>query len=280
MFLVLDIGATKMRIGASKDGVSLGDFQIVDTPESFDEGISTIARCAREVTHGEKIEGVAGGISGPMNPERTGLAGSMNLPDWSWKPFSEKVQGLFGSQVYVENDTAIVGLGEAVVGSGRGSGIVAYVTISTGVGGVRVVNGAIDRNVLGFEPGHQIVEAGGLPCSCGKLGHLEGYISGRSLEKKYGVKPVEITNPEIWDQVAKYLAIGLNNIIVHWSPSVVVLGGSMMKEKGIPMELVDKYLNETCTIFPHLPEIRLGMLGDVGGLHGALVYLRQRMNLK
>jgi glucokinase len=281
MFLLFDIGASKMRVGCSKDGIGLGDFVIVDTPESFEEGISVIARCAREVTKGEKIEAVAGGVAGPMNLERTGLAGAGNLPDWAWKPLEEKIHQLFGCKVFIENDTAIVGLGEAVVGSGRGSDIVAYVTISTGVGAVRIVKGTIDHSAQGFEPGHQIIETrDGLPCSCGKIGHLEGYISGRALQKRYGKKPIEITDPAVWDQVCRYTAVGLNNIIVHWSPTVVVLGGSMMKEHGISMELVDKYTREMMSIFPQVPEIRLGMLGEVGGLHGALVYLRERMGLK
>jgi glucokinase len=53
------------------------------------------------------------------------------------------------------------GLGEAVFGAGKGREIVVYMTISTGVGGARIVGGKIDASAMGFEPGHQIIDACG-----------------------------------------------------------------------------------------------------------------------
>ncbi|MFV1917705.1 MAG: ROK family protein, partial [Patescibacteria group bacterium] len=107
------------------------------------------------------------------------------------------------------------------------------------------------------------------------LGHLEAHISGAAVEKRYGKKPYEITDDKFWDELARLLAFGLNNTIVHWSPDVVVLGGSMMKKIGIPIDRVKFHLKKILKIFPELPEIKKAELGDLGGLHGALYYLKQ-----
>jgi predicted NBD/HSP70 family sugar kinase len=102
-------------------------------------------------------------------------------------------------------------------------------------------------------------------------GHLEGYVSGTAVRLRYKKEPSGITDPVVWDELAKWLAVGLNNTIVHWSPDVVVLGGSMITgEPAIPMDAIERHLGETMRIFPTPPSLKKGELGDLGGLYGAL----------
>ena len=136
--------------------------------------------------------------------------------------------------VYLENDTATWALGEANAGAGKGKDIVVYMTISTGVGGTRVVHGNLDTSAYGFEIGHQIIDPNGPQCGCGGKGHLEAFIGGSSVQKQYGKAPQDITDIAVWQKTAEYLAIGLSNISVFWSPNIIILGGSMMK--SIPLE--------------------------------------------
>ena len=88
------------------------------------------------------------------------------------------------------------------------------------------------------------------------------------------MKPFEIHDDAIWDKLAKFLAYGLNNTIVYWSPDIIVLGGSMMKEVGIPVPAVRKHLSEILKIFPTIPQIEKAELADFGGLYGSLAYAR------
>ncbi len=100
-------------------------------------------------------------------------------------------------------------------------------------------------------------------------------ISGKALQEKTGKHPREITDQKVWDEFAKILAFGLNNIIVEWSPNVVVLGGSMITgDPAIPLFKVEMHLKEILKIFPELPAIKKAELGDFGGLYGGLAYLR------
>lgn len=273
MFLVFDIGGTNMRIATSLDGKTLAATKIVPTPQDFDKGIRTIKQIADELSAGEKIDTIAGGLAGPLDKDKTMLVKSPHIGEWIQKPFKQQLEKTFNAAVYLENDADLAALGEACFGAGVNHNIVAYLTISTGVGGGRVVNQKIDENALGFEPGHQIIVPDGNPCNCSGKGHLESYVSGSGLQKTYQKKAEEITDPKIWDEVAKYLAIGLNNVTVFWSPDIIVLGGSVMK--SISLGTVRGYLKEVLTIFPQAPEIQLAKLGDPAGLYGALSLLNQ-----
>lgn len=280
-YILFDIGGTNMRIAFSRDGETFETPKIVPTPKDFDSGMETFRRLSLELSGGEQITAAGGGIAGPLSRDRSTFLSSPNLAGWSGKPIKLKMEEALGVPVFVENDSAIVGLGEAVAGAGKGYEIVAYMTVSTGVGGVRIVNQKIDVSAMGFEPGHQIFDAGGAlhATSVGGNGHdLEGYVSGTAISERYGKKPYEITEEAFWDEMAKLLAYGLNNTIVHWSPDVVVLGGSMMNKIGIPLDRVSLYLNGLLHIFPEMPVLVHSALADVGGLHGALAYVKQREN--
>lgn len=259
MYLLFDIGGTKTRVAIS-DGTTINDPSIFPTPDVYTHGL--------EIFHQFKDthpKAVAGGIAGPLEHNKEGLKASPQLPDWIDKPLKSDLEEIFKVPVFLENDAALSGLGEAIRGAGVGYSVVAYLTISTGVGGAKIVDGKIDKNIHGFEPGQMLIEGG-------KLADL---ISGMAIEKEYGKKPEEIDDQNLWTEVAKYLAEGLNNIIVDWSPDVIVLGGSILK--SINLEIVEQSLKENLTIFKDIPHIKRASLGDMSGLYGALEYLKQNL---
>lgn len=276
MYIFFDIGGTKMRITSFSGGESFGTPIILETPNLYEDGLTLIKKTIKDLSNGGEIQGIVGGIAGPWSDKKASLIGSPNLNDWIGKPFKNNLEDEFQTEVSIENDSAMAGLGEAVYGAGKGFGIVAYITVSTGVGGARIVNGSIDERSIGFEPGHQIIDADKTMITDANGIYLGNYISGHSVEQRTGKKPKEIVDESFWDNLAKILAVGLNNTIVHWSPDVVVLGGSMMNEVGISVEKTEKYLKEFLKIYPEIPEIKKSSLGDFGGLYGALAHLQAK----
>lgn len=262
-----------MRLATSLDGKTLSATKIVATPPDFNQGIQTLKQVADELSQGGKIEAAAGGLAGPLDKDKTMLVKSPHIGNWIGKNFKQELEQALNATVSLENDADLAALGEACFGAGVGKNIVAYLTISTGVGGGRVVNKKLDENALGFEPGHQIIVPDGAPCDCGGKGHLESYVSGSGLLKIYQKKGEDISDPKVWDEVAKYLTIGLNNVSVFWSPDIIILGGAVMK--SIPLDAVRAYLAEVLTIFPQAPEMQLAKLGDPAGLYGALALIAQ-----
>jgi predicted NBD/HSP70 family sugar kinase len=255
--ILFDIGGTKMRVAYSTNGESFEEPKVVPTPESYEAGKQTFFNLVEECSKGREIGAIVGGMS-------------RNVANIPFEQFKKDLAERFGAKLFLENDAALVGLGEAVFGAGKNFEIVAYLTVSTGVGGARIVNGQIDEHAIGFEPGKQILDI-----ENGKT--LEDLISGRALEANFGKKPKEIEDPEVWDDLAHKLAVGLNNIIVEWSPNVVVLGGSMITgDPAISVGKSEQYLKDILKIFPDVPVIKKAELLDLGGLWGGLAYLKNK----
>lgn len=271
MLIIFDIGGSKTRIARSDDGKSFSDPIYIDTPTNGNDGIKKLIEEIARISEGRPISAIAGGIAGVLNDDHSELVQAPNLPGWQFRPLKTPLMKSFRCPVYFENDTNIVGLGEAIAGAGRHYPIVVYITISTGVGGSRIVNETIDLARVGFEPGHQIINH-----ETGET--LEQLISGKANEFRYKTKITEIPK-EAWRKIAKQTAVGIYNTILHWSPDVVVLGGSMItKPIGIPMKDILYELKHLPQIFPTLPTIKKATLGDFGGLYGGLAYLKNKIN--
>jgi predicted NBD/HSP70 family sugar kinase len=277
MYIIFDIGGTNTRVAASTDLETFGEPIKFKTPFNYSEGIQAIHNAIAEVSKDSTVKGLAGGIRGPLNQEKSGILSEVILTDWVGKHITADIGTPYNAPAYLENDTAIVGLGEVHYGGGRGHEIVAYHTVSTGVGGARFVNGNIDVARIGFEPGHQILDFDRSYLDTDILPTLENLVSGTALQLARGVKPYEIPQDDaVWQELAMRLAAGLRNTIVYWSPDVIVLGGSMIV--GDPRILLSDIRFYTEGIMAGLmacPHIVDAELGDNGGLYGAMALLKK-----
>lgn len=275
-YVLFDIGGTKTRVTVSEDLELFGDPVKFDTPATAKDGVKAITDAVKRLTKAP-IRGIAGGIRGRLNENKTTMVADALLPGWVDEPFTVALGKQLKSTVYLENDAALAGLGEAAFGAGKDLDIVVYHTVSTGVGGAKIERGRIDDFRTGFEPGHQILDIDHTILGEGVQPTLENLVSGRALEERMGVKPFEIPQSDaIWDQLAHYLAHGLRNSILYWSPDVVVLGGSMIL--GDPRIKLDDIIRHTNTVVgevAEVPLIRDAALGDFAGLYGAMAVLRE-----
>jgi len=272
MYILFDIGGTNMRL-ASSDGKRVLAIKKVKTPQKFKEGMKIFKEISDELSKGKKIRGVIGGIAGPLDVKKECLIYTPNISaDWKGRNIKKTIEKMCMAPSVLENDTALVGLGEAVYGAGKGQEIVAYITISTGVGGVRIVHNTIDENAFGFEPGHQIIGIRGEKKE--KLRTLEQCVQGKAIKRRTGKNPEEVKDKKFWDEIAQLTAYGMHNVSVFWSPNIIVLGGGVMK--NIPIGAVKKYLKKILVIFGgKIPKVQRAQLGDDNGLYGALALLRQ-----
>lgn len=262
------MGGTNTRVAASKDGKTLGEVVIYPTPQDYQEGIQLFTKTAKKLAASSPITSIAGGVPGPMDSSHSQILKAPNIKDWNNKPLQQDIQQLLNTTVRLENDTAMWALAEAHTGFGKGKNIVVYITISTGVGGTRIVNGHIDKSAFGFEIGHHTINPSGPVCGCGGVGHLEAFIGGNAIEKRYNKKPKEITDEAVWENATAFLAIGLLNTCVFWSPDIIILGGSMMR--SFSLTNIQSAMQSKNHILPELPQVQISTLGDAGGLLGAL----------
>lgn len=199
--LALDLGGTKIRgalvhdagtHGAAGDGPAGGRPQLesiaeVTTPAIA--GADAILRAALDLAEqvrgdtavravGLSSAGVIDSARGRVTHATTSLSG------WAGTDVVAPFRDRFGAPVSVLNDVHAHGIGEARFGTGRGRSSLLLVAVGTGIGGCHVVEG---RAVLGAHgaAGHvghvPVPEAEGVPCPCGRSGHLEGLASGPGM---------------------------------------------------------------------------------------------------
>lgn len=151
---------------------------------------------------------------------------------------------------YVENDATSGGHAEFFIR--KSSRNMAYLSLENGVGGAILCGGSpyLGDNRRSGEFGHMCVEPGGLPCTCGAQGCLEAYCSPRRIRAAFGVSIEEFFScleqrggryreyADLWDNMLRHLAVGVNNIHMALDCDVV-LGG---------------FLSEFLT--PYLPRLR------------------------
>ncbi|MSR76153.1 MAG: ROK family protein [Candidatus Ryanbacteria bacterium] len=268
MYFLFDVGGTHTRIGFSRDGTTLeGDSTIIQTPRRYEDGIALLVDGAKKYAALGQIQITAGGLPGVIDQIQGTLVRAPHLEGWAGKPFVADLSAALGTKVLVENDAALAGLGEAIHGAGKSNTIVAYLTISTGVGGVRIVNGAIDAHRIGFEPGHQIIAHHDQSYIT-----LESLVSGSGIERRLGKKPEDIVDPAVWQEVTAKFAIGVANTILLWAPDIVVIGGAL--KDRLSLTTLEQHIGQIISVLPTFPKITLASLKSAGGLYGALEIAR------
>jgi glucokinase len=254
MRLVFDIGGTNTRL-ALAEGARLSQERVIPTPATPAEFFVAVA----EYLAGKEVAEAAGGVAGAV-AGHTFLGGAHLSEAWEGADFSAGFAALGVGRLALVNDAEAAAFGEAVAGAGKGYRLVAYLTLSTGVGGALVEEGRLAPHAGGFEPGHQIIEEGsGMT--------LEEAVGGAAIAKEYG-KPGEELPQEVFDARVPSLAAGLYNLIELWSPEVIVLGGALARAGRYPLPALRAAL-EKLPPPPRMPALAEGALGDAAGLLGS-----------
>ncbi|MGC9020955.1 MAG: ROK family protein [Candidatus Methanodesulfokora sp.] len=220
-------------------------------------------------------------------PDRVGIAVA-GLVDLSGRlRHSPNLRWMEGTNLREEfdavviNDATAAAYGEYRAGAGRGKRVVLAITLGTGLGGGLVVNGMpfVGADGVALEPGHIIVNPGGDECNCGRKGCLEAYFSSYAIERGYlrikgeeaGIEEIarryregEKEAIEVVRRAAKYLSIGISNLIMIINPDVVVLAGGLAFD--IP-DLIDLLALDIFSV--QRTEIRRAELGEYSGALGA-----------
>jgi glucokinase len=182
-----------------------------------------------------------------------------NLVGWhglSMKPALERALGL---PVVLGHDATLGALAETRFGAGKGLRDLLFITVSTGIGGGIIANGAPVTGAHGGagELGHLIVEPGGPACGAGCAGCLEGVASGlaiaaaarrrldtgarSSLLSSASIAGAALTAADVFaaaaagDALAReivaatigYLARGIAGLLATLDPAFVVIGGGV-----------------------------------------------------
>lgn len=300
-FAGIDLGATQTKFGlVSRSGRLLLDSR-TPTPASAgrDGLLSHLKRVASEVIewsrrsgHSPSALGVA--TAGWVNPDTGRVAyATNNLPGWTGTQIAEELTASVGLQVSVENDANALAIAEKHFGAARGMQHFVCLTLGTGVGGGCYVRGALNRGAHFFANavGHIVIQADGLPCTCGQRGCLEAYANAAALLRyaghRFTVAEEVIQAAHSGDdkaasaihELARYLAIGCASLVELLDPEALILSGGLAQNNAMLLSALTEELR------PRIPawrerclKIVPSSLGYCGGVLGAAAFAIEQLS--
>ena len=244
--LGLDLGGTNIKwVVAERDGAdwrSLDSAQ-VPTPAggSPDTVVPRLAAVGAEaIGRWPGVSSVGIGVPGLYDPVAGTTRFLVNFPGgWVGTPVAGPVAAALGLPAFLINDARAFGLAELRLGAGRGASSMIGLTLGTGVGGVIAVDGRVLQGHDGTagEIGHQTIAPEGPECGCGNNGCLEAFARADRIAAACGTATVQeaVVRARAGDvratdglaQVARYLGIGIANMVVVIAPDKVVIGGGV-----------------------------------------------------
>ena len=227
------------------------------------------------------VVAVGGGVAGIVT--RDGVVRySPNLAAVVELPVADLLARAVGLPVRLDNDATCALRAEHRVGAARDADDVALVALGTGIGGAFVLDGRLHRGANGFagEIGHQVVQADGIACVCGRRGCWERYASGTALAR-YGGRPGEEVVAAARagdraalaaiDELAGWTALGLVNLVQALDVSMVVLGGGLAQAADVLLDPVRAAYTERAVSPGHRPPVTIvgAAMGELAGAVGA-----------
>jgi glucokinase len=181
----VDLGGTNIRAAVATGARThaLPTHAATPGPEGPDAVIEAIAQCVEVATGGQRVDGLAIGIPGPLDPRRGIVYAAPQLMGWDNFDAESALRARLHCDVAIHNDANLAGYAEWVAGAGRGTTDFVFITASTGVGGALILNGELYAGTSGTagEIGHTPLCPGYPACGEGHEGCLEGTASGRAI---------------------------------------------------------------------------------------------------
>ena len=247
------------------------------------------------------------GIScgGPLDSKRGIIYSPPNLPGWDDVPIIRIFSDEFEVESVLQNDANACALAEWLMGAGKGTSNMIFLTFGTGMGAGLILNGKLytGTNDLGGEVGH-IRLAGTGPIGFGKAGSFEGFCSGggiaqlaktivsdrlnnnqnvgfcpsieliKEIDTKIVVQAAKTGDPvacEIIRISGEYLGQGLAILIDILNPECIVIGSIYSRNEMLFKPLVDRVLQmEAIPSALEVCRIKPAQLGEAIGDYAAL----------
>jgi predicted NBD/HSP70 family sugar kinase len=223
--------------------------------------VNRIIEIIRKFSRHCSIEGVGISIPGLVCPATGNV---IFVPYFKWRdlPIAETISQSTGLPVTIDNDANAVALAELWFGRPevRDARDFIFVLVADGVGTGIIFDGQVYRGVRGAagEFGHMIVGSNApVLCSCGNDDCWEAFASERAASARYQRLTGAISAPDFatlidralagepeaktaLTETARYLAIGISNLVVGFSPEAVIVGGAITQA----WSLIEKTLTE------------------------------------
>ena len=303
IILGVDIGATHVAVALTDlRGRVLAWNEAAHPVRTDPEGTRAliIRLCDASLAMGKNVTqrliGIGVGVPSPVDPDDPYGLSEVVLPEWHGRSGLEGLRENYGLPVLVDNDANLGALAERWWGAGREVDDFAYVKLATGIGLGHILGGEIYRGAEGFagEIGHLAIDPHGEPCICGLRGCLATFVGSKALvararallvdhpESLLAVDEPTITAIEdaalagdrlalrVVHEAAEYLGIAVAGLLNLNNPSMVILGGGLVRVGQLLLEpLREAVRSRTLVSSVAAADIRTSELGPQAPAVGA-----------
>lgn len=282
-YLGFDIGGTKCSVSLGGNDLHLHEKIMFPTdvqrgPYAVIEEMKQNARLFIRKYGIDRLRGIGISCGGPLDSKKGVVYSPPNLPGWDAVPIVDILREEFGVTVTLQNDANACALVEWMIGAGRGTRNMIFLTFGTGMGAGLILDGRLysGTNDLGGEAGHiRLADTG--PIGFGKAGSFEGFCSGGGIAQlarqtvadklkqneivcfcpvpeaidsitaktvaEYAMKGDPVAK-QIMEISATYLGKGLAILIDILNPECIVIGSIYSRNEGLFKPIMMKVLSE------------------------------------
>jgi len=299
LIIGIDVGGTNTKFGLIENGQIIRTMQL--STNTFDV-VRQLVNGAREIVQMsdrkfEEVQGISLGFPGMVVDSVVLDSPNIGLQNCN---IEEILSDELRIPVIAKNDAEMATLAEHKLGAGNGCENMILITIGTGIGGGIIANGKLyEGNGGAGELGHISVERDGRPCTCGRRGCAEQYVSMKALDKLAkdtmagypntcinvsgdgsiyaselirAYKRNDACAKEVVDKYVEELTSYLLSICNLFRPEKIVIGGGIVHAPEL-ISMVAKSCKEKNYGFANSPKVEIvpAVLGNQAGVLGAVV---------
>lgn len=259
----------------------------------------------RELAGMHNINPLAVGISSPGFIDHVNgivLGPDHGIKGWKNVRLASLVNTSSGLPVYVGNDANLMTIAEHRFGVAKGYKHVIFIALRNGIGGGIIINGKLYRGVndTGGEVGMMIISVPGEGREADKSCTLEQMASAGAMVKRYllakgtpedisGIMKArnifdlcsagDVVATRIVRENARFVGIGLANLVSIFAPEIIVIGGGMaLSGKYYIDEIRKETLLNSLTYCSRGLKIEQASLGSDASVIGAAWYALSRLD--
>ncbi len=292
----IDIGPARTTVAACDLAGCVLEREEFETDHDFERTLGRAASAAGRLLGRwpGKIEGVGVSLPGLVDPSTGRL---IYVPYFNWRDLdvARPLEAATGLKVAVDNDANAAALAELWFGRAEVSEARDFIMvfIAEGVGTGLIFDRQIYRGEGGVagEFGHMVIgDCAPVPCSCGGYDCWEAFASGRAAVERYarlvadadGARQLSFAQlidraldgeeaaRDALRETARYLGKGISNLVVGFSPEIVVVGGAITRAWELVSDIIADAVKRS--VRRDLPAARItpSTIGDEASLMGAL----------
>ena len=288
--LGIDIGGTNFRIGLVSQIYEITEFKIISIKE-LQKG-NFIDNLIKQIEfyinlYKEEIEAIGIGFPSIVSKDKKYVYSTPNIKNLDNINITDSLEKKLNIPIYINKDVNFLILKDIKENKIKDDSIVIGLYIGTGFGNAIYINGQIIEGKHGVagELGHIPVLGSEEVCSCGNIGCIEMYASGKALKKindenfsETDINNIflEHGNTKIIKKYIDTLAIPIATEINILDPDYIIIAGGVTIMKGFPIDELKKSIYEKARK-PYPAEdmnIIVSNHDQKSGILGAAYYIR------